>query len=83
MAKKTMLRQLISKWGIMSIDMQTAIENDMAGITEKGKKYLEKETGRDKNGVVQKEKVIIEVKEETDKPVIIEPKAEEVGFDDL
>lgn len=29
MAQKTMLRQLISKWGIMSIDMQTAYENDM------------------------------------------------------
>lgn len=28
MAYKTMLRQLISKWGIMSIDMQTAIIND-------------------------------------------------------
>lgn len=28
MAKKTMLRQLISRWGVMSIDMQTAIEHD-------------------------------------------------------
>ena len=28
MAKKTMLRQLISKWGIMSIEMATAYEND-------------------------------------------------------
>ena len=28
MAKKTMLRRLISKWGIMSIDMQQAIEKD-------------------------------------------------------
>lgn len=30
MAYKTMIRQLISKWGIMSIDMQTAFTNDMA-----------------------------------------------------
>lgn len=30
MAYKTMLRQLISKWGIMSIDLQTALKNDMA-----------------------------------------------------
>lgn len=37
MAIKTMLRQLISKWGIMSIDMQTAYESDMAMIDEKGK----------------------------------------------
>lgn len=28
MAYKTMLRQLISKWGIMSIDLQTAMEQD-------------------------------------------------------
>ena len=36
MAYKTMLRQLISKWGIMSIDMQTAMESDMAEINEQG-----------------------------------------------
>lgn len=36
MAYKTMLRQLISKWGIMSIDMQTAMDNDMAVINEDG-----------------------------------------------
>ena len=36
MAYKTMLRQLISKWGIMSIDMQTAFSNDMAAINEDG-----------------------------------------------
>ena len=28
MAYKTMLRQLISKWGIMSIELQSALEND-------------------------------------------------------
>lgn len=28
MAFKTMLRQLISKWGVMSIDLQTAFDND-------------------------------------------------------
>lgn len=33
MACKTMLRQLISKWGIMSIDLQTAIEKDNAAIS--------------------------------------------------
>lgn len=36
MAYKTMLRQLISKWGIMSIEMQTAVSNDMAVIAEDG-----------------------------------------------
>lgn len=36
MAYKTMLRQLISKWGIMSIDMQEAYTKDMATIGENG-----------------------------------------------
>ena len=36
MAKKTMLRQLISKWGIMSIQMQKAYQGDMAVIREDG-----------------------------------------------
>lgn len=36
MAYKTMLRQLISKWGIMSVEFQTAVTNDMAVISENG-----------------------------------------------
>ena len=40
MAYKTMLRQLISKWGIMSIDLQTAFEQD--NVVEAD--YLETET---------------------------------------
>lgn len=36
MAFKTMLRQLISKWGIMSIEMQRAYDGDMAEIREDG-----------------------------------------------
>lgn len=38
MAYKTMLRQLISKWGIMSIDMASAIDSDMTVINEDGTK---------------------------------------------
>ena len=38
MAYKTMLRQLISKWGIMSVDMATALDADMAVIKEDGSK---------------------------------------------
>lgn len=34
MAIKTMLRQLISKWGIMSIEMQEAVTNDSAVINK-------------------------------------------------
>lgn len=36
MAFKTMLRQLISKWGIMSIEMQDAFTHDEATINEDG-----------------------------------------------
>lgn len=36
MAFKTLLRQLISKWGIMSIDIQNAFEKDMGVIREDG-----------------------------------------------
>lgn len=44
MALKTMLRQLISKWGIMSIDLQTALDKDMAIIQEDGSaEYVENE----------------------------------------
>lgn len=44
MALKTMIRQLISKWGIMSIDLQTALDKDMAVIHEDGTaEYIENE----------------------------------------
>ena len=42
MAYKTMLRQLISKWGIMTIDMQSAFESDMTFTDDNGlKQYPE------------------------------------------
>ena len=44
MAYKTMLRQLISKWGIMSIDLQTALDKDTAVIRQDGTaEYVENE----------------------------------------
>lgn len=61
MAYKTMLRQLISKWGIMSIDMQSAIDADTALINEDGTKvYVDNEpdiveTIEEKNETKQKE----------------------------
>ena len=36
MAKKTLIRQLIGKWGIMSVVMQQAYERDMAVVDEYG-----------------------------------------------
>lgn len=44
MAFKTMLRQLISKWGIMSVEMQDAIDGDMAVIQKNGERqYIDNE----------------------------------------
>ena len=39
MAYKTMLRQLISKWGVMSVDLQQAFENDMTFTDDAGQKH--------------------------------------------
>ena len=33
MAQKTMIRQLLGKWGLLSVDMQTALESDNAVIS--------------------------------------------------
>lgn len=42
MAFKTLLRQLISKWGVMSTEFQQAFESDMAVIKEDGtKEYVD------------------------------------------
>lgn len=66
MAYKTMLRQLISKWGIMSIDMQAAFDNDMSFSDESGAKtYVDTDTDAG----------IIDVNYEEPAPVE-EPKAE-------
>lgn len=42
MAEKTMIRQLISKWGIMSIEMERAFQSDMGVLNESGEvKYVD------------------------------------------
>lgn len=64
MAYKTMLRQLISKWGIMSIDMQQAVEKDMTAINTDGTyEYVDND-----------EDVVIEQEEQTE---IVENQSEE------
>lgn len=45
MALKTMLRQIISKWGIMSIELQTAFERDESLLNEDGSfEYVDNST---------------------------------------
>ncbi len=69
MAFKTLLRHLISQWGVMSIEMQTAITHDNAVIAENGEpsyveydesapvEQIEAAAEDGKNGVVQAEQV--------------------------
>lgn len=73
MAMKTMLRQLISKWGIMSIDLQTAIDRDMAIIREDGTAdyvdHQQETAEEDRNIVAEQEmkEVISPEQKETEK----------------
>ena len=43
MAKKTVLKMLISKWGILSIEMQNAVKFDQAVIREDQPEYVDNE----------------------------------------
>lgn len=44
MAFKTLIRHLLSQWGVLSIEMQTAITSDNAVINENGEpSYVEYE----------------------------------------
>ena len=38
MAMKTVLKQLLNKYGLLSVELQQAIEADQAAIDEKGNK---------------------------------------------
>lgn len=65
MAYKTMLRQLISKWGIMSIEMRTAFENDEAIINNDGTSQpIDAETEIKPNIPQQPKEEVINAKEE-------------------
>ena len=72
MAFKTMLRQLISKWGIMSIEMQKAFDNDMAAIQDDGKPYyIENDQEQAEE---QKADIIVEQQEQPENIVEEKPK---------
>lgn len=77
MAYKTMLRQLISKWGIMSIEMQTAMDGDMAVINEDGTKdYVDNDNGLD---IVEANAITRE--EASSQMIQPEPVQEPINFD--
>ena len=74
MAKKTMLRQLISKWGIMSTDMVQAMESDSGVINA------------NENGVFEVEIPTNEPEpdvEPTTEPQTVETTAEQINIDEL
>ena len=58
MGFKTMLRQLISKWGIMSVDFQAALMNDMAVIRDNEQpEYVD---NVEKNDIIETDVTVIE-----------------------
>ena len=72
MAFKTILRQLISKWGIMSIEMQDAYAKDMAVLKENGDyEYVD--------NPMEDKKTTIEVAEEPEE----KPKKKATKLDDV
>ncbi len=72
MAFKTMLRQLISKWGVMSIEMQQAFDGDMGVINQDGTvEYVD-------NEVVEQPVTVVE---NAEKPV--EQGQQTLSMDDL
>ena len=74
MACKTMLRQLISKWGLMSIEMQKAFDADGGVIGDNGEVTFS-DSERENNEPQQSDNII-------DAEVVTEPEAEE-SFADM
>ena len=76
MACKTMLRQLISKWGLMSIEMQKAFDADGGVIGDNGEiSFSDSEREKEEPQPQQPENII-------DAEVVTEPEAEE-SFADM
>jgi len=86
MAYKTMLRQLISKWGIMSIDMQRAVDGDMATIKEDGTpEYVDNEPREEHASIAEpsfRYGSIIVPEPIVDKP-IVDKQEPELNLDDI
>lgn len=69
MANKTMLRQLLSKWGIMSVEMQQAFDADMGVISEDGTvnyvdnqhdEFVPEQVNTETGEIVEAEAVVVE-----------------------
>lgn len=76
MGEKTMIRQLIGGWGIMSIEMQKAFEGDMGVIDEDGKvRYIDNEQDH-------KEDTLNDIEQTATEQFIVEGEATEVPEED-
>lgn len=82
MAFKTILRQLLSKWGIMSVELQEAFTKDEAVQRENGDYVYVDSTTNDQDTSNVKEGKVVMPKEEQVKENI-EPEKEEVKFSEL
>ena len=81
MAFKTMLRQLISKWGVMSIELQNAFESDMAIIKEDGTPvYVDNADIPDDTPIIQTDDIPDAVVIDAE---VTGEKQEELNFNDL
>ena len=85
MAYKTMLRQLISKWGIMSIDLQTAFEQDYDADGAEDGAYLDMAEPTPAAAAPELPAEIIDTETEADQEPEQETEAmpSEMGLDDL
>lgn len=89
MAYKTMLRQLISKWGIMSLEMQTAFQNDSADVIQddQGNNIIINDIGDANIPDRYVDEEVIEAEdlpeEKKDSPEPEKPSNKQVSLDDL
>ena len=79
MAFKTVLRQLISKWGIMSIEMQDAYAKDMAVMKEDGTYDYVDSPDNEETTIVQ-EAIVEEKKEKEEKKA---KESKQVSLDEI
>ena len=80
MAKKTMLRQLLGKWGLLTAELERAYRCDMAVIDEEGNPDYVDNKPDDKEPVVNPftEAEVVDVQEVIEIPATIEKEAEGV-----
>ena len=81
MAKKTMLRQLIGKWGTMSVEMQQAYIADGAEVDNNGNPVRYNESDYIDVSSDNEEQSVEEVKEET--PVQVEQAEQPFSLNDF